>query len=113
MTECVCACVCVCLTSTVSLEGVPDVAVEVVVSGQQQAAALGEGHGGDAADDVVVGVDHHLLVRAQVKQPAGGVVRACGKRVPVGEELHAHAHTHTHTHTHTNKSVSACVAFDV
>ena len=87
-----CVCVCVCLTSTVSLEGVPDVAVEVVVSGQQQAAALGEGHGGDAADDVVMGVDHQLLVGTQVKQPAGGVVRARGEGVPVGEELQRGVH---------------------
>lgn len=62
------------LTCTVGLQSVPDVAVKVVVAGQQQASALGERHGGDAADDVVVGVDHQLLVGAQVEQPAGGVV---------------------------------------
>ena len=74
-------------TCAVGLEGVPHVAVEVVVAGEQQAAALGEGHGGDAADDVVVAVHHQLLVGAQVKQPAGGVVRARAEGVPVGEEL--------------------------
>lgn len=75
------------LTCPLPFEGVPHVAVEVVVAGEQQAAALGEGDGGDAADDVVVGIHHQLLVCPQVKQPACGVVRARGKRVPVGEKL--------------------------
>lgn len=73
-------------TCPLPFEGVPHVAVEVVVAGEQEAAALGEGDGGDAADDVVVRVHHQLLVRAQVEQPARGVVRARGERVPVGEE---------------------------
>ena len=67
--------VCVCLlTGTVSLERVPHVAVEVIVSGQQETAALGEGHGGDAADDVVVGIEAKLLVGPQVEQTTGGVI---------------------------------------
>ena len=74
-------------TCSVALHGVPDVAVEVVVAGQQQAPGAGERHGGDAADDVVVGVQAELLVRPQVKQPAGGVVRARGEGTAVGEEL--------------------------
>ena len=41
-------------SSPLSLHGVPDVAVEVIVAGQQEAAGPGEGDGGDAADDVVV-----------------------------------------------------------
>lgn len=75
------------LTWALAFQSVPHVAVEVVVASQEQAAALGESHRGDAADDVVVAVHHQLLVGAQVKQPAGGVVRACAKGVPVGEEL--------------------------
>ncbi len=78
---------CAYLTSAVGLEGVPHIAVEVIVAGEQKAAALREGHGGYAADDVVVRVDHELLVSAQVKQPAGGVVRASRKRISIGEEL--------------------------
>lgn len=74
-------------TCPVALHGVPDVAVEVVVSGQQQAPGVGERHGRDATDDVVVGVQAELLVRPQVEQPAGGVVRARGEGTAVGEEL--------------------------
>lgn len=74
-------------TCPVGFERVPDVAVEVIVTRQQEAPALGEGDGGDPADDVVVGVGHELLVRAEVEQPAGGVVGAGGKGVAVGEEL--------------------------
>ncbi|TNN69100.1 hypothetical protein EYF80_020683 [Liparis tanakae] len=62
------------VTSEENSGSVPDVAVEVVVAGQEQAATLGEGHRGDAADDVVMAVHHQLLVGTQVKQPAGGVV---------------------------------------
>lgn len=74
-------------TCPVGLEGVPDVAVEVVVAREQEAPAPGEGHGRDPADDVVVGVSHELLIRAEVEQPAGSVVRASGKRVAVWKEL--------------------------
>lgn len=73
-------------TSAVGLQGIPHVAVKVVVAGEQQAAALGEGHGGYAADDVVVGVDHELLVGTQVKEAAGGVIGAGGKSVAIREE---------------------------
>jgi len=61
-------------TCTFAFQSVPDVAVEVIVAGQEQAATLGEGHRGDAADDGVMAVHHQLLVGTQVKQPAGGVV---------------------------------------
>ncbi|TNN72473.1 hypothetical protein EYF80_017249 [Liparis tanakae] len=51
-----------------------DVAVEVIITGQQQTAGARESHGGDATNDVVVAVEAELLVGTQVKQPAGGVV---------------------------------------
>lgn len=76
------------LTCPLPFEGVPHVAVEVVVTCKQEAPALGEGDGGDPTDDVVVGIHHELLVCAQVEQPARGVVRAGGKRVSVREKLH-------------------------
>lgn len=75
------------LTCTLAFQSVPDVAVEVIVAGQEQSATLGESHGGDAADDVVVAVHHQLLVGTQVKQPAGGIIRACAKCIPIGEKL--------------------------
>ena len=69
------------------LHGVPHVAVEVVVPGQQQTAGLGEGHAGDAADDVVVAVEGQLLVRSDVEQAAGRVVGARGEGEAIREEL--------------------------
>lgn len=74
-------------TCPVGLERVPHVAVEVVVPCEEEAPALGEGDGGDPADDVVMGVSHKLLVRAEVEQPAGGIVRASGKRIAIRKEL--------------------------
>lgn len=75
------------LTHSLALHGVPDIAVEVVVARKEQAAAEGEGHGCDAADDALVGVGGQLLVRPQVKQAAGGVVRARADGLSIGEEL--------------------------
>lgn len=74
-------------TCSVSLHGVPDVAVKVIVTSQQQTAGARESHGGDATDDVVMAVEAELLVCTQVKQPAGGVVGACGEGAAVGKEL--------------------------
>ena len=72
---------------SLGLHGVPHVAVEVVVPGQQQTAGLGEGHAGDAADDVVVAVEGQLLVRSDVEQAAGRVVGARGEGEAIREEL--------------------------
>lgn len=77
---------CGCVTGAFALHGVPDVAVEVVVAGEQQPAGLGEGDGGDAADDVVVRVHGELLVRADVEHAAGRVVGAGREREPGREE---------------------------
>lgn len=74
-------------TCSVSLHGVPNVAIEVIVAGQQQTAGARESHGGDATDDVVVAVDAELLVCAQVEQPAGGVVGTRGEGASVWKEL--------------------------
>ena len=74
-------------TRPVGLERVPHVAVEVVVPCEEEAPALREGDGGDPADDVVMGVSHELLVRTEVEQPAGSIVRASGKRIAIWKEL--------------------------
>ena len=70
------------------LESVPDIAVEVIISAEQKAAALGERHRRDATDDVVVRVHSDLLVGTDVEQPARGVVRTGRERKPARKELH-------------------------
>lgn len=75
------------LTCTVTLHGIPDVAVEVVIASEQQPATAREGNRGDAADDVVVGIHEELLVSPQVKEAARGIIRARGEGIAVGEEL--------------------------
>ena len=75
------------LTCPLGTQGVPDVAVEVVIAGQEEPAGLAERHAGDAADDVVMAVDRELLVRADVEHPTGGVIRSGGEGVTVREEL--------------------------
>jgi len=68
---------------------VPCDTVKVVVAGKDDAAGDGEGDGGDTGDEVVVCVDGELLVAAEIKQPGGGIVRACDKSIARGEELHS------------------------
>lgn len=59
-----------------ALERVPDVAVEVVVTGEEDAPRDGEADRGDAAEDVVVRVLVEFAVGAEVEESAGGVVGA-------------------------------------
>ena len=75
------------LTGSLLSEDVPDVTVEVVVAAQQETSRLGEGHGSDATDDVVVGVHPDLLVRPDVKQAACRVVRTSRKGVAIRKVL--------------------------
>ena len=72
---------------SLGLHGVPDVAVEVIVAGEQEPAGLAERDAGDATDDVVVGVDGQLLITTYVEHPAGGVITASSKSEAIGEKL--------------------------
>ena len=67
-------------------EGVPRVAVEIVISGEQEAAGSAEVDGGDAAQNLIVAEFVHLGVASHVEQPAGGVVGARAEGLAVGEE---------------------------
>lgn len=62
------------LTYTLTLHGVPDVTVEVIVPCEEQAATERESHRCDPADDALVGIGSQLLVCPKVKQAAGGIV---------------------------------------
>ena len=67
-------------------ERVPHVAVEVIVTREQESAALAEAHGRDPTDDVLMAVVDQLLVRSDVEQAAGCVIAARRKGHSVGEE---------------------------
>lgn len=75
------------LTHSLGFERVPDVDVEVVVSGKQQASGQGRGQRGDPAHDAGIQVGDELLVGSQVVELTGGIIRACYHRVAVREEL--------------------------
>ncbi len=75
------------LTNFLSLQWVPDVAVEVVVAGKDKAAWAGESQRRDAGVQAGVLVSNHLLVGAQVVHLAGAVVGACDDGISTGEEL--------------------------
>lgn len=75
------------LTHTLCFQGVPDVAVEVIIPSKQEAPTAGEGDGCDSTDDALVRVHYELLVRPEVKKTAGGIVRAGADGFTVREEL--------------------------
>lgn len=70
-----------------SLEGVPDDAVVVVVAGEEEAAGDGEGDGGDTDEDLVRVVGHELAVSAEVPETAGRVICTSGEAEAVGHNL--------------------------
>ena len=74
-------------TCSLSADGVPYVAVVVVVAGDQEPAGPTEGHGGDAADDVVVVVHAQLLITADIEKTTRRVVGPRRECVTVRKEL--------------------------
>ncbi len=66
---------------------VPDVDIEVIVSGHEEPAGLAKCHRRDTADDVVVRILGQLLVGPDVVQLHRGVVRACAEGRALREEL--------------------------
>lgn len=73
-------------SSSLGLHGIPDVAIEVVVAGQQQSTALAERYTRDTADNIVVAVHRQFLIRPNVEESASSVVRARRESVSIREE---------------------------
>lgn len=71
---------------TLALERVPDVAVEIVVTGEEEAARDGEANRGNAAENVVVCIGVQFAVSTEIPEAAAGIVRAAGESVAVGEK---------------------------
>lgn len=93
-------------TGALLAHAVPNVAVEVVVAGEEQTAGLAERDGGDAADDVVVRVHGQLLVGPHVEQSARRIVRPRRKRLPVREKL-----KHKQTHCSFDDAQIFCIVY--
>ena len=62
------------LTGTFETQRVPNIAIEIIIAGQEKATRFGEGDRGDAADDVVVRIHAHFLIGSDVEQTARGIV---------------------------------------
>lgn len=75
------------LTHSLRLKRVPDVAVEVVVTSEEESPRQGGSEGSHPAHDAGVLVRDELLVWTQVVQFAGSVVRACDHCIAIGEKL--------------------------
>ena len=74
-------------TCSFCAKGIPNVTVEIIVAREEKTPGLAERHARDAADNVVVAVHAQLLVGADVKHAAGGVITAGRERVPIRKEL--------------------------
>ena len=67
-------------------EGVPRVAVKIVISGKEKASGSAKVDGGNTAKNLVVAKFVHLGVASHVEQPAGGVVGSRAEGLAIGEE---------------------------
>jgi hypothetical protein len=74
---------------TLSLQGVPNVASEVIITSKQVSTRNGEGNGGDSAENIIVGVLNELNVGAEVEKTARSVIRAGTESVAGGEILNS------------------------
>ena len=62
------------LTDFLSLQRIPDMAVEIIIAGKDETARVGERHRCDTSIQTGVLVTNHLLVRAQVIHLAAAVI---------------------------------------
>lgn len=67
-------------------EGVPCVAVKIVISGEQKAPGSAKVDGRNTTQDLIVSKFVHLGVASHVEQPAGGVVGFRAEGLAIGEE---------------------------
>jgi len=70
-----------------TLEGVPDTAIVIVVTGKEEPARDGKGDGGDTDEDRVVAVVHDLAISPQVPEAARGIIGTGGKAEAIGHHL--------------------------
>ena len=70
----------------VAFQGIPCVAIKIVVPSKHDAATQREGYRGDATHDALVCVGHELSVGSDIEKPAARVIRPCAERHPVREE---------------------------
>lgn len=68
-------------------KGIPDVAVVVIITGEQETTSLGEGNRGDTAQNLVVSVSVDLSVGTDVEETARRVIRTSDEGVAIGEAL--------------------------
>lgn len=67
-------------------EGVPRVAVKIVITGEQKASGSAKIDGRNTAQNLIVSKFVHLGVASHVEQPAGGVVGSRTEGLAIGEE---------------------------
>lgn len=71
----------------VTSKNIPDLALEVIIAGEEQSSRDRESNRRDATENLIALIDVQLPIRTDVEETAGGVIRTCSKSVPVGEEL--------------------------
>jgi len=71
-----------------SLQCVPNIAVEVVITSKQETSTDGESDGGNSAQNIVVSVLHQLSIRSNIKKPARSIVRSSSEGETVGKKLY-------------------------
>ena len=71
---------------TLTLKGIPDVAVEVIVASKKKPPANWESNWRDTTENVVMGVLHQFTISPNIEQSAGSIIRTSAKCGSAGEE---------------------------
>lgn len=74
-------------TCTLCLHGVPNIAVKIIITSEQEATWLGECHRRYTTDYVVVRIHGQLLVRTDVEKAACSIITPRRKCISIREEL--------------------------
>mmetsp|Transcript_6491 Transcript_6491/g.19683 ORF Transcript_6491/g.19683 Transcript_6491/m.19683 type:complete len:350 (-) Transcript_6491:117-1166(-) len=75
-------------TSALALEGVPHVAVKIIVASEEVATTERESDRGDTAQNVIVGVLHQLAIGTDIEEAARSVIGTGSESVAVREKVH-------------------------
>jgi hypothetical protein len=74
-------------TCTLCLHGVPNIAVKIIITSEQETTWLGECHRCYTTDYVVVRIHGQLLVRTDVEKAACSIITPRRKCISIREEL--------------------------
>jgi hypothetical protein len=62
------------LTGTLETQCIPNIAIEIIVTGQEKTTRFGEGNRCDATNNIVMGIHAHFLISTNIEQATCRIV---------------------------------------